>query len=246
LKKIPETDEIFENVHRINKESDENPNSLRFSMDAKAKVHVWNLDRRWKARRKDPLIADDHDTNILAKLIPYWITKVCTWEVGFYYWKSNETSDFVVDCLDKHLTEALKKEPNITEVVLNIDNWPDQRSNRTQFIKRIVELSMKHNISIHLAYYPPYYSKYNYIEHVFWALERFWNWTILNTIDTVLEWTKNMIWKNKNPITVELIDKDYEKWITVSKNDMIPFLKHIIKHKKLYKRDVYISPVPIV
>lgn len=175
-------------------------------------------------------------------MTPFWIIEVYTWKVSFYYWRSKETSDFVVDCIDEWLSENLKKQPHITELVINLDNWPDQRSNRTQFIKKIVELSKKFNLNIHLAYYPPYHSKYNPIEHVFWVLERLWRGTVLNTINTVLEWTKNMKWKNKKPITVKLIDKDYEKWITLSKKEMLPFLQYVIKTGKLSKWDLIIKP----
>jgi len=219
---------------------------VRISIDAKAKVNVWNLDRWWKNRTQNPLIADDHDTDIKAKLVPFWIKEVCTWEVSFYYWKSKETSDFVVDCLDKWISTNIKNKKHITELVINLDNGPDQRSNRTQFIKRIVELSKKFNVNIHLAYYPPYHSKYNPIEHVFWVLERFWSWAILNTVTAVLEWTKNMKWRNKNPLTVELIDKDYEKWITLSKKEMLPFLKYVVKSDHLPKWDLMIHPYIIV
>jgi len=211
-------------------------------MDAKAKVNVWNLDRWWKDRRKEHLVTDDHDTDIKAKLIPFWITEVCSWEVSFYYWNSKETSDFVVDCLDKWLENNLKRHKDIEELVINLDNGPDQRSNRTQFIKRIVKLSIKFNINIHLVYYPPYHSKYNYIEHVFWVLERFWSWAVLKTVNTVLEWTKNMKWKNQKPLTVELIDKDYEKWITLNKKEMLPFLRYVTRSKKLPKWDLMITP----
>lgn len=38
MKKIPQTDAIFENVFRENQASDENPKSLRVSIDTKAKV----------------------------------------------------------------------------------------------------------------------------------------------------------------------------------------------------------------
>ena len=40
LKKILETDDIFENVHRINHQADDNPEALRISIDTKAKVNV--------------------------------------------------------------------------------------------------------------------------------------------------------------------------------------------------------------
>ena len=99
-------------------------------------------------------------------------------------------------------------------------------------------------MKIHLAYYPPYHSKYNPIEHIFWALEKFWNWAILDTINTALEWTKNMVWKKKKPLSVKLIDKDYEKWITVSKEEMLLFEKYIFRSASLPKWDVIINPLP--
>ncbi|MEQ9237170.1 MAG: hypothetical protein RIG66_24145, partial [Coleofasciculus sp. E2-BRE-01] len=42
------------------------------------------------------------------------------------------------------------------------------RSDRTQFIKRMVELSQEIDVKIRLIYYPPYHSKYNPIERC-WA-----------------------------------------------------------------------------
>ena len=40
LKKIPETDAIFENVNEVNHRADEDPETLRISIDAKAKVNI--------------------------------------------------------------------------------------------------------------------------------------------------------------------------------------------------------------
>lgn len=44
LKKIPQTDAIFENVAQENRASDENPRSLRLSIDSKVKIG--NLSRQ--------------------------------------------------------------------------------------------------------------------------------------------------------------------------------------------------------
>ncbi|MEH2365480.1 ISAzo13-like element transposase-related protein [Nostoc sp.] len=63
LKKIPQTDAIFENVFRENQASDENPKSLRVSIDTKAKVKIGNLSRGGKARTLKAKAADDHDTH---------------------------------------------------------------------------------------------------------------------------------------------------------------------------------------
>ena len=55
--------------------------------------------------------------------------------------------------------------------MIDLDGGAATRSDRTQFIKRMVELSDAINLRIRLIYYPPYHSKYNPIERC-WADER--------------------------------------------------------------------------
>ncbi len=52
LKRIRETDAIFENVQRENEASDKREDSLRISIDAKAKVDLGDFSRRGKSREK--------------------------------------------------------------------------------------------------------------------------------------------------------------------------------------------------
>ena len=78
VKKISEVDEIFENVWAANAESDNNPESLRISVDAKAKVKVGKFSRNGSSRDKEAKEAEDHDMNPSAKLVPYGIFNVLT------------------------------------------------------------------------------------------------------------------------------------------------------------------------
>ncbi|WP_335224391.1 ISAzo13-like element transposase-related protein [Nostoc sp.] len=73
MKKIPQTDAIFDNVFRENQASDENPRSLRVSIDTKAKVKIGNLSRGGKARTLKAKAADDHDTQWQSVLVPFGI-----------------------------------------------------------------------------------------------------------------------------------------------------------------------------
>lgn len=61
LKRVRETDAIFENVHRENQASDEREDSLRISIDSKAKLNVGDFSRRGKSRGKKATKAWDHD-----------------------------------------------------------------------------------------------------------------------------------------------------------------------------------------
>ncbi|MCP5084860.1 MAG: hypothetical protein GY948_24500, partial [Alphaproteobacteria bacterium] len=75
--------------------------------------------------------------------------------------------------------ERKKYYASIKKLVINLDNGPSASSHRTQFIKRITEFAIKNKIAIHLAYYPPYHSKYNPVERCWGVLERHWNGDIL-------------------------------------------------------------------
>jgi hypothetical protein len=52
-KKIKETDAIFQNVHTINTLADEDPETLRISIDSKAKVAIGEFSRGGKSRGKE-------------------------------------------------------------------------------------------------------------------------------------------------------------------------------------------------
>ena len=62
LKRVRQTDAIFENVRRENEASDQREDSLRISLDAKAKVDLGDFSRGGKSRGKKATKALDHDT----------------------------------------------------------------------------------------------------------------------------------------------------------------------------------------
>lgn len=66
LKKVEQVDEMFDNVHKINRESDDNPESLRISIDAKAKVKIGPFYRNGKSRDREAKKAADHDMSPIA------------------------------------------------------------------------------------------------------------------------------------------------------------------------------------
>jgi hypothetical protein len=99
LKKIPETDAIFEHVAEADAAADEAPSVLRVSIDCKAKVKVGNLSRGGKDRGQQPPKADDHDMEWQQVLIPFGILNLQTDDLAIYVGESAETPDFIVDCL---------------------------------------------------------------------------------------------------------------------------------------------------
>ncbi len=97
----------------------------------------------------------------------------------------------------------------IDTILINSDNGPECHSRRTQFIKRICEFAHKNNVTVRLAYYPPYHSKYNPIERVWGGLEQHWNADILDSKETVIKFAQSFVWAGKKA-EVTVWDKVYQ------------------------------------
>lgn len=65
---------------------------------------------------------------------------------------------------------------------------------------RLVEFAKKYQLTIQLASYPPYHSKYNPIERCWGVLEKHWNGDLLDSIETVVNFAQTMTWKGKAPV----------------------------------------------
>ena len=228
-------------MHQANRKSDQNIKSLRLSIDSKAKVKIGNLSRDGKARSLKAKVADDHDHVWSAILVPFGILNLQTNQLSIYFGNSAETSDFIVDCLSQWWEANKNDYGQLEELLIDLDGGSATRSDRTQFIKRIVELSQKIGITIRLIYYPPYHSKYNPIERCWAALEKYWNGAILDSIETAMQWSRNMTWRGIKPI-VHLVTTIYEKKIKVALEDLIPYKEFWFPSETLPKWDITIIP----
>ena len=104
-------------------------------------------------------------------------------------------------------------------LVINLDNGPENHSRRTQFMQRIVEFARQTNLTVRLAYYPPYHSKYNSVERCWGILENHWSGSILDTVEAVVKFTASMTWKGLHPVA-ELITKVYRTGVKLPKKSM--------------------------
>lgn len=191
-------------------------------MDAKAKVKVGNLSRGGRDRRRESPKADDHDTQWSAVLVPFGILNLQTDELTILFGESAETPDFVVDCLANWWAYNKEKYSEITTLAINLDGGGATRSNRTQFIKRLVTFARDSGLTLELIYYPPYHSKYNPVERCWAALEQFWHGAILDSVETTIEWASHMMWKGFEPV-VHHLRGTYEKGISVDAEALAEF-----------------------
>lgn len=240
-KKIRETDAIFENVEKENRASDERDDSLRISIDTKAVVDVGEYSRGGHARAVEAPQAADHDMGVKQKLIPFGILEVLSGLVTIIFGTSRQTSDFIADSLQGWWDSSKERFGHIRQLVIDLDNGPENSSFRTQFMKRMVEFADRNNLAIVLVWYPPYHSKYNPIERCWGILENHWNGTLLDTVDTVLHWAATMTWKGIRPV-VRLLDQLYEKGIRIAKKAFQAIEARLQRHQFLPKYCVRIQP----
>lgn len=93
---------------------------------------------------------------------------------------------------------------------------PPNHSRRTQFMHRLVEFVQHAHLTIRLAYYPPYHSKYNPVERCWGILEQHWNGSLLDSVDAMIQYAASMTWKGKYPL-VELVTTTYQTGVKLTK-----------------------------
>lgn len=230
LKKIPETGAIFEEINRINQQADDDLETLRISIAAKVGLKIGEFDRGGKTRIDT--VAFDHDFSDCATLTPYGIFLPEGGELFLFFVKSKLTADCIVDILEGWWRSVKDRFSHIRQLVINQDNGPENNSRRTQFMYRIVEFTHNFKLKIKLAYYPPYHSKYNPVERSFGWLEQHWSGSLLDSVDTVLQFASTLTFKGKNPV-VTLVERVYHTGVKLTKKAMAKVEKQTSSFTKL-------------
>lgn len=239
LKRIAQTDAIFENITRHrNRQAN---GVLKLSLDVKDKVKVGQLSRKGYCRSKQVIKALDKDQHWHATLVPLGILQIDSGRSTIVLGNSHETSDFIVDGLERWYELHQNQLSSYHTLELYLDNGPAVASNRTQFINRMMEFACITGLKIHLLYYPPYHSKYNPIERVWAALENYWNGTLLTSVDKVINTIQNMTWKGITPL-VCWIDQVYQTGIKLSRSQMKQLEQFLERDALLPKWNVWIKP----
>lgn len=204
-------------MKQINEEADADEQALRISIDAKATVKVGPFARGGKSRVL--IKAADHDFKPVATVTPVGIFLPASDEIFLYGVTSKVTSDCLVDRLVDWWETVKERFSHIKTLLINLDNGPESQSRRTQFMQRLVEFVQCYRITVRLAYYPPYHSKYNPIERCWGILEQHWNGALLDSVDTLIQYATSMTWKGKHPV-VELVTTTYQTGVKLTKKAM--------------------------
>jgi hypothetical protein len=210
-------------------------------LDAKAPVKLGLFSRG--GLNRVVVNALDHDFHgKTPKVTPFAIYLPQHGELYLYFTTSKVTSDFIVDCLSDFWTRAGERFPTVTTLVINQDNGPDCHSRRTQFMNRIVNFVDQFELAVKLAYYPPYHSKYNPVERVWGFLEQHWNGSLLDSVETILNFASSLSFKDVEPV-VQLVSDVYQTGVKLSQKQMKLLEKRFQRLEGLEKWFVLIEPL---
>lgn len=239
LKKIKETDAIFDNIAAKEKENADS-NVKRVSMDMKATVNIGDFSRGGSTRGDNQ--ASDHDMACDEKYTPCGIVDEDTGQLHITFGSSYKTSDFIVDTFTEWWHSLDPQERlSVQRIQLKLDNGPENSGVRTQFLNRMVALVDAIGVPVHLLYFPPYHSKYNPIERCWGILELHWNGAKLCDVDTMLLWAQSMTWKGIQPM-VQLSKNVYHRGISLTKKAMKTIERRLTRNPLLPKWDILIHP----
>lgn len=226
----------------VNRAADAAPEVLRVALDAKATVKLGPFSR--KGRSRVPTAAADHDFQPAATVTPVGLLLPELGELFLYGVTSRVTSDCLADCLTRWWEAVRGRFAHITTRVVNLDNGPENHSHRTQFMQRLVQFAAQFRLTVRLAYYPPYHSKYNPVEHCWGVLEQHWNGTLLDSLAAALGFAATMTWKGRRP-QVAAVTTAYERGVTLTKEAMAAVETRLTRHTTLGKWFVDIHPPAI-
>ena len=110
-------------------------------------------------------------------------------------------------------------------------------------MKRMVDFSDRHQLTVELASYPPYHSKYNPVERCEGILENHGNGTLLSSIEHTLAWAASMTWRGVQPI-VQLSQRIYETGVSITKRAFASVAARLQRSAELPRGSVTIEPQP--
>lgn len=221
-----------------------NNESPIISMDCKKKEALGNLYRDGKCYSQEPIKVYDHDYSYLStgKIIPH----------GFYDLQANigyisignsaETADFIIDNMRWWWTQhGVHRYPDAKSILILCDAGGGNSYRHHIFKDRLLKLSRELGISIIVAHYPPYASKWNPIEHrLFCHVHYAMSGVVFTDYNIVKERIEATTTETGLTVIVRLNLKEYPKGIKVDKE--ISNDPRIQRHPKIPDLNYRINP----
>jgi hypothetical protein len=226
-------------LNQVHRDAAAPTDTLRLSLDAKAPVLIGPFSRGGKSRLGTA--GADHDFKPWGRLTPFGLFLPEPKELNLFFTPWKVTSDFIVDRLEGWWEGNRSRFPRVDRLLLDLDNGPENHSRRSQFVYRLLRWAQAQRLTIELAYYPPYHSKYNPIERCWGVLEVYWNGETLDSEAAVLGFAGSMTYGGKHP-SVSRVDQTYAGGVCRTTKEMRRMEHYLQRLPGLEKWSVVIPP----
>lgn len=192
------------------------------SIDTKKKELLGNLHREGNVYCTQAIQVYDHDYKHLAtsKIVPHGIYDIKQ-NVGYInIGNNNETAEFVCDSIKIWWKNyGMQNYPEATEILILCDAGGANSYRHHIFKFELQELVNTIGISIRIAHYPPYTSKWNPIEHrVFPHITKSMSGIVIHTEEQAQEIIGNTKTSTGLLVIANALKKTYEKSKKVAKD----------------------------
>ncbi len=185
------------------------------SVDTKKKERLGNLYRDGQRYCLEAEIVYDHDYAHLSEgtVIPHGIYDLKYNDAMINIGTSADTSEFACDSIKRWWERiGFERYKNAESVLLLLDCGGSNSYRHHVFKQALQVLANNLGIEIRIAHYPPYTSKWNPIEHrLFSHVSRAMSGVVFKSYELVKELIENTKTESGLKVTVNIIDKVYEK-----------------------------------
>jgi len=218
---VPNRNEQFENIARLKRKYLACGDPI-ISMDTKKKEFIGELHRAGRVYANGPNIVLDHDypSWAVTKFVPHGLFDVGRNAGHLTLGFSHETSQFACDSFKLWWRRYGQwTYPRAKSILLLCDSGGSNNCRYHIFKEDLQRLVNAIGISIRVAHYPPYCSKYNPIEHrLFPHVTRAWSGLIFRTLDIVTAGLRRVCTSTGLTLTYAKLDREYATQRTVSPN----------------------------
>jgi len=213
MKQVKNRNEQFLKIKALIKQYKESGSPI-ISIDVKKKEQLGNFYRDGDFYGTCELEVYDHDFNSFSTgvIIPHGIYDIVRNEGYITIGTSKDTSEFSCDNIEKWWnTVGVKQYPNATEILILADGGGSNSSSHYIFKQDLQNLADKLKLSIRMAHYPPYTSKYNPIEHrLFPHVTRACKGVVFSSVELVAELMSKTSTKTGLKVIVDINEKIYQ------------------------------------
>jgi hypothetical protein len=202
------------------------------SIDTKKKEHLGNFDRDESYYGRDRRRVNDHDFASAATgiVIPHGIYDVVHNHGYITLGTSKDTSEFVCENLAWYWQQELQWHyPQAEALLLLCDGGGSNNCRHTLVKWDLFQLAQQLGVTLLVAHYPAYCSKWNPIEHrLFCHLHRAWKGTIFHSLDLVKELAMATSTTTGLTVSVRINAKHYATGRTLTEDCCQRLYDHII------------------